>query len=319
MKLMLAGETTAGGLAGSLQSGLAEYCELVVFDPYGATSEAIDDRSFPARLRRKLARRHAGDRILAAVEMHQPDWVLVIKGRGLDSGINLVRGAGAKVACYYPDNPYWRVGDPGARERLAHCDLSFVWSQRIADRLASEGVATRVVPFGYDARWFPLTEPQRERQGIVFLGSWSSRRERYLSALVGLPVTVCGSGWEASKTVVAKPAIYEQQAGELLAQAAIGVNLLHPQCAGAHNMRTREIAATGALQLCDPGTDGTPLTDGAECMWFDSPESLRSIAVTMLADPTTRYGIAKMAQTKTAEDHYGRRAFEVVQSLEAAA
>ena len=34
----------------------------------------------------------------------------------------IMRALGAKVTCYYPDNPAWRGGDPGARERLVACD-----------------------------------------------------------------------------------------------------------------------------------------------------------------------------------------------------
>ena len=163
-----------------------------------------------------------------------------------------------------------------------------------------------MVPFGYDDDWFPLTVPTEPRAGIAFVGTWSLRRERHLRALDGLPLTVAGFGWQRATSLRPAPPIYGTGAGELLQTRAIGVNIFHPHNSGAHNMRTREIAASGALQLTDPGADGTPLRDRIGCRWFQSPAHLRELAEEYLAHPADAEAIAAKAQELVRDDTYRR-------------
>ena len=318
MRVLLAGELTAGGLAGSLREGLERNCDLALFDPYGASSQSIDHRGLMTRARRLRARSRASARLIDQIERTRPDWVLLIKGRGLGDAIERIQQLGSRVACYYPDNPFWRGGDADALDRLAKTDLALVWSDRLRRQLQTRGIIAATVPFGYDQRWFAPHDPEADRDGIVFLGTWSPRRERYLAALEGLPLTVCGSGWSRARSVEAATPIYEGRAGALLARAAIGINLLHPQCAGAHNMRTREIVASGAAQLCDPGRDGTPLVNGHDCEWFDSPADLRIKAELLLNSQDRCVTLAMSAQKKTLCETYAFRATQIVERLEAA-
>lgn len=314
MKLLVVGEHGAGALARSLRPGLAAEATVIGTDPYrsGAsawTSPATSRAArFVGRLEYRARLRRAGAAMVEAVEQLRPDAVLIVKGRGIPAtAIATVRAGGVPVALYYPDDPSWRDTDTtGVAQRLAACTLTVVWSERIATELRAAGVHTRVLPFGYDPEWFPLTPPGGPRHGIVFLGTWSERRERYLAGLVGLPLVVHGTGWERAK-IPAGPPVREQAAGALLSGAAIGVNLLHPQCAGAHNMRTREIAATGAVQLTDPGTDGTPLRPPESCVWFESPKELRALAEHYLARPAEAAAIAAAAQDATRDDTYVER------------
>jgi spore maturation protein CgeB len=165
-----------------------------------------------------------------------------------------------------------------------------------------------MIPFGYDERWFPLTDPLTSRAGLVFMGTWSPRRERYLRALEGLPLAIVGSGWEEAKDLKAAPATHGAGAGSILQRAAIAINIFQPHNAGAHNMRTREVAACGALQLTDPGTDGTPLRDGDGCRWFYSPDHMRQLAEHYLACPDEARTIARRAQELVGHETYRHRA-----------
>jgi spore maturation protein CgeB len=165
-----------------------------------------------------------------------------------------------------------------------------------------------MIPFGYDDQWFPLTDPAIPRAGVAFVGTWHPRRERYLRALEGLHTTIVGSGWDRAKDLKAAAPVYGASAGSVLQRAAIGINILHPHNAGAHNMRTREVAASGALQLTDPGTDGTPLRDRDGCRWFQSPDHLRHLAEHYLAHPDEARVIARRAQHLVGHETYRRRA-----------
>jgi len=165
-----------------------------------------------------------------------------------------------------------------------------------------------MIPFGYDDRWFPLTDPASPRKGVAFVGTWQPRRERYLRALADLSPTIVGNGWEEASGLKAATATHEAGAGLVLQRAAIGVNIFQQQNAGAHNMRTRELAASGAMQLTDPGTDGTPLRDGDGCRWFYSPDHLRELAEHYLTHPDEARSIARRAQDLVGHETYRCRA-----------
>jgi hypothetical protein len=255
---------------------------------------------------RQREARQLDARFLEAVDQLAPDAVLVVKGRGLSGrSVGKVREAGVPVTIYYPDNPLWRVGDTGdALRRLAEASLTIVWSERLAGLLRPSARDVRVLPFGYDDRWYPLTTPGGPTRTVIsFVGTWSLRRERFLAALTGLPVVVRGLGWERS-AIMTGPPLTEAACGELLRRSCIGVNVLHPQNAGAHNMRTREIAASGALELTEPGTDGTPLRDGESCAWFKTPAELRDLALWFLDRPQQAELLARRAQDLVACDTY---------------
>lgn len=317
MRLLLFSEFGSGSLARSLYPGLVGEATVTVVDPYGLVESAgSGPLRHLLRVRNRARVERAGSALVEAAEQLRPDAVLIIKGRGVDAGsIARVRALGIPVGLFYPDNPAWAFLDShGADARLAACTLVVVGWQRLATELEAAGVHARVLPFGYDDRWFVPTAPGGDRQGVVFLGTWSPRRGRYLSSLEGLPLIVRGSGWARERISVGGP-VREAEAGALLARAAVGVNLLHPQCAGAHNMRTREIAATGAVQLTDPGTDGTPLRAPESCAWFSSPGELRALVEHFLACPDEAAAVAGRAQVLTAEDTYVQRGKTLVRWL----
>ena len=306
--ILLVGEDAPGALLSSLRPGIEAAAPTTVLNPLAAARELIGVQRFGAAVRRRLIARHAGERLIEAVQQLRPDAVVLIKGRAIDAdAIDRVRSLGTRVLCYYPDNPAWRGADSGARERLIACDTAVLWSARQADLLTAEARNVAVLPFGYDANWFPLASPGGDRSGIAFLGTWSPRRERFLSALEGLPLTIAGTGWRDNSSLGGGDPIVEDDAGAVLRSSAIGINLLHPQCAGAHNMRTREISACGALQITEPGTDGTPLLDGESCLWFRSPAELRATVEAALNDPVGSSEIARKAQFAIAEDTYVAR------------
>lgn len=302
----------------SLLPGLRDGGEVIVVDTVGPGKTTAT--GLIGRMSRKADRRSAGARIVEAVHQLRPDVVLLIKGRGVGAeAVAAARAAGAAVACYYPDNPWWTgQQEPDVLHRLQACDLAVTFSERQAERLRSNGTRTAVLPFGYDPRWYPSREASPERRAIVFLGTWSRRRQRYLAALADLPVqlVVRGTGWDRQREVAAQPPVYEDAAGQLLSEALTGINLLHPQNAGAHNMRTREITACGALQLTDQGTDGTPLRDGESCRWFADPEDLRRKVLEAFADPGHAATLAGRGQELTAADTYHQRGVELRRLIE---
>ena len=304
MKILLVGDDGPGALLRSLLPGLADGHEVCTLNPLDAP---LALQRGPAPLRNRLARRHASERFTAAVADLSPDAVVVVKGRGIESeAVAAVRRRGAKVIVYYPDNPLWRRwDDAGMLGRLTEADVVVSWSQRIAGALHGTVRRVEVLPFGYDDRWF---QPAHDaRVGVAFLGSWYARRGRFVDALGGLPLRIHGSEWPKMNGRTAAAPAYERAAGQVLGQALIGINVLHPANAGGHNMRTREIAACGALELTEPGTDGTPLRDGDGCVWFRTPEELRARAEYFLAHPDEAAAIAARGRELILADTYVAR------------
>lgn len=316
MKLLLAGEDREGALLRSLEVGLRHEWQVTVVDPAGSVTRIIDDPSLVAKVRRRRRADEASACLVEAVEQNDPNVVLVIKGRGIDAAAVEQARRTCPVAIYYPDNPLWKMTDAGdALARLEAADLAIIWSQRLQTILSRSCRRVEMVPFGFDHRWFPVTDPAVPRSGIAFAGTWSLRRERLLGALVGLDLTIVGSGWERAPDLGGGAPRHGEGAGRLLRDAAIGVNMLHPHNAGAHNMRTREIMASGCAQLTDPGTDGTPLRDGAGCRWFRSPAHLRELAEHYLAQREEAIALAAAAQGRADGDTYVQRATEISAAL----
>lgn len=314
MKVLLAGEDREGALLRSLEHGLRTACELTVVDPARRVTQLIDNRSQAARIRRRLARRDIDACFLEAVRQLSPDICLIVKGRGIRPEVIEAARSVSKVAIYYPDNPFWGFADTAdTLQRLSAADLTLTWSHRICGILQSKCRRVEVVPFGYDERWFPLTEPGCARSGVTFVGTWHPRRERYLRALADLPLTVVGTGWPRIEGIGTSPPQYGSSAGAILGRSAIAVNIFHPHNAGAHNMRTREIAASGALQITDPGNDGTPLRDDEGCRWFRSPMHLRELVEYYLTNREEGVSVARHAQELAGADTYSLRAEQMLQ------
>lgn len=301
LKVLLVGDGTPASSALALRAGASAVAEVTFVDV--ARLGLLDGLSPIPSLRVRRGARRAGARLIEAVGHLDPDVVMLVEGRGLDAAtLHEVRALGTPVSVYFPDNPCWRNGDrvnPLARLRAA--DQVAVPCKRFVGLLDEQIARTDIVPLGYDPDRFPLTVPGGTRYGLAFVGGHTRRRERFLASLEGLPLVVHGRGWEQSKLAphVAAAGVTE---AEVLQAAAIAVNLLHPRHASGHNHQTREIAASGALQLTEPGTDGTPLRDGESCVWFRTPEGLRKSADLLMAERAAGVEIAATAQALIAPD-----------------
>lgn len=303
MRLLLFGEHRPGGLERSLTPGLATRFDVVAVSPAPAIG---------GRIGRRIDRSRTDRLLVEAARDLGPTIILIVKGTGISADAILrARALACPVVIYYPDNPRWRQHEQGSvEERLAAADAVVIWSARLAHLLAPVVARVEVIPFGYDPRWFPNTDPAQRREGAAFLGSWSPRRERFLEAVSDLKVTIAGTGWGRSRLRAAQP-IVERDAGTVLGGALVGINLLHPQNTGAHNMRTREITSCGALEVTEPGTDGTPLRDGVHCLWFRTPSELRQLVLDAMRHDGRARHLAAAGQDVTRPETYDLRAADL--------
>ena len=233
--LLLVGEDASGALLRSLRPRFEAVVATTVMNPLHGATSLHGNPSRTAALRRRAASRHSGrasHRISRAAAPRRGDacqgpWHHRSHRRTgslarNDRCLLLPRQSALGVAgIRVPANGWLPVTSPSSG-RLDR-PPSFARSPH----------GFEVVPFGYDPNWFPISDAGGERHGVAFLGTWSPRRERFIAALSELPVTVAGYGWAENSTIGGTP-IVESDAGAVLRNAAIGINLLHPQCAEAH-------------------------------------------------------------------------------------
>ena len=122
--LLLVGEDAPGSLLSAVLPGLRQSIPTTVLNPRSEATKHINRGGIGGVVRRRLGGRGAFDRVLGAAEQLEPDVILLIKGRGVTAEqIRMLRRAGHRVACWYPDNVRWLGGDPGV-PRCACADRS---------------------------------------------------------------------------------------------------------------------------------------------------------------------------------------------------
>lgn len=197
-----------------------------------------------------------------------------------------------------PDDPF-NVGSPGASNRkvvetIPFYDLYCIWSRCLVEKLHDHG-AQRVtyLPFGYDEEFHQSAHcPVTPSKTVSFVGSWDAEREGILTALAGHELVVYGNGWGhvPFSSVLRQRLVQRDLFGEELAAAisgpAVSLNLLRPQNAGSHNMRTFEIPAMGGLMLTNrTGEQQEFFPEDEACYMYGDLDELRAKIDHILAHP----------------------------------
>jgi len=267
------------------------------------------ERALSAALRRPIERK------LAELA---PQVTLVVKGRFLSAADveALRRASGGLVVNYFPDNPFF----PDLYERpvvdaLRAYDAVFIWSQDLAERLARIGVrSAHYLPFGYDEELYRPARPVGDAEyDVAFVGQWSALRERHIRALAGLRVVVAGPGWErriaphAEWCTVVPGMPHGRQAADVYDRCNVGLNVLHPQNAHAHNMRTWELPATGAPCAMTASDCHERLFGTTGISAFDGPERVRGAVEALLEDESARRSMAEAGHAAVRHGTYRAR------------
>lgn len=298
MRIAVVGPGGEGQLAPSLASALAHEghtVELVAAD--GAqrgqrllsAARRLGVDTVPARL--------ATSRWTGRESVRRADVVLVVKGRFVPRAVveRLRRGGEAIVVNYFPDNPLFpEFHEPALVDALRAYDAVAIWSEPLAARLRETGVPARMLPFGYDEALYGPGEAVEPRWDVAFVGQWSALRERHVAALEGLRVAVAGSGWAERGDALPSSAAalpghwFGRRAAALYRESRVGLNVLHPQNEGAHNMRTWELPATGTAAVMTDSAYHRELFAGGGPRLFADLDGLRGAVDELLADDAGR-------------------------------
>jgi spore maturation protein CgeB len=149
---------------------------------------------------------------------------------------------------------------------------------------------------------------------ISFVGNWRPERERLLTALSDLNVTIKvwgGPAWKACEQRVpalkgtwqGRP-IYEQEFAKAVSASRISVNRIDETNYPAANMRFFEVPAAGGLQLASACPEmANAMIDQQHVVYFKDEDDARRLAAWLLKDEDRRAGIASMGHREVLKHH----------------
>jgi spore maturation protein CgeB len=137
---------------------------------------------------------------------------------------------------------------------------------------------------------------------------------------MGSKIGIWGNGWEQSQWVpknwLKGNAIYGEDSTQLLDIAPVALNILRPQNAGSHNMRTFEIPATRHAMLTTRSEEQAQWFDeGAEMECYETPQELLEKIRELTNDPMRRRNIAHAGFERVREETYAKRVRQMLVAL----
>lgn len=284
--VMVVGEDAPGGLRNSIIDGFRAVGWHVAPVALGPWSPAVlASVAFRLPL---LAGRFRGV-LRQAVEEgsagQQWDLVVVVKGPFVDGRTvdHLRRVTSAPVVCWNPDSPFDEAisnrgaGIPAA---IGRYDAYVTWADEVADRLRRAGVRkVIVIPFAWDPNVHqPVAGDGRAAGRIVFVGSGTKDRAAVLARLARFRPIVYGNQWPDIPGVEIRAPVYGAQMSAVVGEAAWNINILRPQNATSHNMRTFEVPGAGGNQVTSSTDDHRAyLGDDPRTCLYSSHAELESI------------------------------------------
>ena len=333
MRVLILGEDARGGLMGSYQRGFAELgIETQTFclvRAYESSVPAIRSRTL-RRVAEPVVLSTFNERVARDLTGVEVDLVLVIKGHRLSpTTVQRIReSSGAPVVNFFPDDPF-------SRERsnrlaygpnvLAAYDACFTFARHLIPEYERAGVGqVQYLPFARDpALHTPVVSPAKAVFDVVFVGNLDTDRVRHLDALAreyrvavfGERTTAAVPRGSALARATFAPAAYGDDLARALACGAISLNVMRPQNARSHNMRSFESPACGAFTLTQRTPELSQLfIEGEHVVCFSGVDELRDAVARWLPDARARTDIAAAGFARVRDDTYARRASTMLQT-----
>lgn len=203
-------------------------------------------------------------RIRRAMDRVKPDVFFVFKGMNVwESTLVYAQSLGIYLVNYNPDHPFIFSGKGSGnaivRNSIQHFDLHLTYSDSIKKLLSAYGVSAERVPFGFElpVNWNQIKGSVSHESSGAFVGNADSDRlyylSRFLDAFGDRPFVVYGIGWEPLKArysnlELRKP-VYQSDFWKALRAHRFQLNLMRVHNLDAHNMRSVEALAAGAISL----------------------------------------------------------------------
>lgn len=273
----------------------------------------------------------------AAIEAHQPDVVIIIKGMHIHPEmLDRIKRRGIFLVNYNPDHPLWfetrASGNRNIVKSLPYYHLVITYSPVIEDALKATGLGfkTAIIPFGYqpgDYTQNSLGEIRMVKR-VCFAGTGDRDRAMLISRLLrhDIPVDVYGHGYKRwlrmeENNLNLYPGVFGNTYFEKLQAYAVSLNLYRRQNKGSHNMRSFEIPSVGGIQVVEYSQQMAQFfNDQREVFMYRDDQELVRVIHNLLDLPEQEIRSLKIkAREKTlqASCSYVNRAKEMVKIIKA--
>ena len=281
-------------------------------------------RSIPLRIIRKTLRpllvRELCLEAKRLADIFHPHGVFVFKGNAVHPDlIRFFQARGIPVVNFYPDVSFWAHGPyiPRALPLYDHIFTSKSWG--IKDMQEQLGINnSSFLEHGFDPELdHPLLISDDERTryccDVVFIGTWSPKKEKLLAylkrALPAVRLMIWGCQWEKSfapelvSSIVGDEIIGDAYSKALQA-ASICLGILSEARTGARSgdtitSRTFNIPACGAFLLHERNAESVNyFKEDEEAAFFETPEELVQRVSFYLDHPLRREEVAKKGRER---------------------
>lgn len=237
--------------------------------------------------------RQRSQRLLADCAQFQSELLMVVRGEPyLASTIQSIRKQ-ARVAAWWVKNPRW-LKQALQSERHQY-DVYF------SIHPDDSGQSHFLAPYTYNEMRYQAAKADPIASEVLFLGCWSQRRERYLSAIADLPQALIVPNWKSRLPLGAKlrahlRADWVDDADALRhyagAKLVVNINQWAPDETEAVNLRAIDVPACNTLLVSDASQQlNRLLPPGAAVLTFTTPDELREVVRHALQHPDWAAGI----------------------------
>ncbi|MFQ5828475.1 MAG: glycosyltransferase [Candidatus Methylomirabilia bacterium] len=251
----------------------------------------------------------------------QPHLVLVLKGGPITPRLiaRIKARTDALFLNVFPDNPLWMI----PFEHIEPYDVFFTKERYAMRQLQLAGLRNLsylplycVPAFHHPVELAP-EEAERLAGIVALVGSHYPYRERLIRELADYPVRVWGPGWSRVRDprvrgLIAGPEAWGRQKLAVYTGARLSLNPHHPMndVVGV-NIRTFELAASGACQVVDLKEDLPPLfKPGEEVLAYRDLSELRHLLDHFLDHPDEARAIGENGRRRALAEHTLRHRIE---------
>ena len=161
---------------------------------------------------------------------------------------------------------------------------------------------------------YPVTvsdeEKRRLASDIVFIGTWSPRREALLGALAGFDVRIWGAYWERAgatfrNEIDCRPPVFGEDMRKVIRSSKININILTSENRDTTNVRNFEIPSCSGFQLSERSAEIMRLfEEGEEIAFFSGAGDMVAQCRRYLDNDEERWRVSRQGYERLIGGHH---------------
>ena len=236
-------------------------------------------------------------RFAQAAEAFRADLIVVIQGERIAAPLvqDVSKKLGARSVLWWVKPPRWQAS---IFEDRPFYDAVFT----IDGSVAQDGIG-HLPSWGLNPKLFYPGRFEDKTRELLFVGSWSENRQRYLEAIADLPLRVVGSGWRkrlpANHPLRAKLAETWIGGSDLAdayrkAWAVVDIPQFEQTEGQGVNMRFADVPACGTVLITGESQE-TQVWFGAQegLVTYQDEASFKDVAKKMIVDETSVFNVSQ--------------------------